>query len=310
LKLHLAKVLSGSVVVMKDASGKEIGRQNITPGADTVTINILQKLDRIELFKDWEYIGSLKYAYKENMPGVGSIRGEIFVQGGTFRMGSDFYQHRDEGPVHEVTVSDFWMMKTEVTQRDYIALIGANPSYFKGDDLPVEKVSWLDAADYANKLSAKDGLRPAYRISGTNVEWDWSANGWRLPTEAEWEYAARGGRYSRGYTLAGGNSSQVVAWLDFNSGGTTKPVSTKAANELGLYDLSGNVAEWCWDWYGSYSGASQTNPTGAVTGTIRANRGGYYNSDINYSKPAKRNWWYPGYRGNDTGFRLVRSLVR
>lgn len=306
LKLHLAKVLGGSVVVMKDASGKEIGRQNITPGSATATINIPQKLDRIELFKDWEYIGSLKYAYKENMPGVGSIRGEILVQGGTFRMGND-HSYSGEKPAHSVTVSGFWMMKTEVTQRDYISLIGVNPSAFKGDDLPVAEVSWFDAVAYANKLSERDGLRLAYRINGTNVEWDRSADGWRLPTEAEWEYAARGGALSRGFTYAGGNDLGSVGWYSDNSRGR-QPVGKKVPNELGLYDMSGNVMEWCWDWREWYTGVAQTDPSGAASGTDRIVRGGGVGTGEWGLTVTYRHNDAPGDRHSFIGFRLVRSL--
>jgi len=237
------------------------------------------------------------------------IRGEILIKGGTFRMGSDSGES-DEKPVHEVRVSEFYMMKTEVTQKDYAALMGTNPSRFKRDTQPVEQVSWYDAVAYANKLSQKDGLRPVYTISGTNVSCDWSANGWRLPTEAEWEYAARGGQSSRGYTYAGSNDVGSVAWYSSNSGSTTKPVGTKAANELGLYDLSGNVWEWCWDWYGSYSGGSQSDPRGAASGSSRVLRGGGWLSGASYARSAGRNGDTPAYRNGNLGFRLVRPQVR
>lgn len=235
-----------------------------------------------------------------------SLRGEIYVQGGTFRMGSETGE-RDEKPVRSVTVSNFWMMKTEVTQKDYAALMGFNPSRFKGDNLPVEQVSWYDAAAYANKLSERDGLRPAYRISGTDVDWDRSADGWRLPTEAEWEYAARGGASSRGYTYAGSNDVGTVAWY---SGSTTKPVGTKVANELGLHDLSGNVWEWCWDWYGNYGAASQTDPAGAASGTDHVVRGGSWFFGAMSARSSFRSNHASENRNHNLGFRLVRPQVR
>jgi formylglycine-generating enzyme required for sulfatase activity len=127
-------------------------------------------------------------------------------------------------------------------------------------------VSWYDAAEYCNRLSRKEGLRPAYSGSGTNISCDFTADDYRLPTEAEWEYAAKGGNKSGGYTYAGGNDPGSVACYKSNSGNKTQPVGGRPANELELYDMSGNVWEWCWDWYGSYGSASQTDPPGAVLG--------------------------------------------
>jgi uncharacterized caspase-like protein len=255
----------------------------------------------------WFLVGAVAAALPAERTSGNSLRGEIPVQGGIFQMGSTTGDD-DEKPVHAVTVSDFWMMKTEVTQRDYAALMGTNPSEFKGDTLPVETVSWYDAVAYANKLSNRDGLQPAYRISGTSVDWDRSANGWRLPTEAEWEYAARGGRSSRGYTYAGSNDAAAVAWYGNNSGVKTNPVGTKAANELGLHDLSGNVWEWCWDWMGAYSAVAQTDPTGSASGTHRVRRGGGWILGASRTRSADRNGLTPDDRTNFLGLRLVRSL--
>jgi formylglycine-generating enzyme required for sulfatase activity len=166
--------------------------------------------------------------------------------------------------------------------------MGKNPSKFLGRKKPVEKVSWYDAVAFANALSKKDGLVPAYTISGTTVSWNKTANGWRLPTEAEWEYAAKGGNKSNGYMYAGSNDIDEVAWYYHNSGDTTHDVGTKKTNELGLFDLSGNVWEWCWDWYGDYfkeselqneygealNPAEKKNPSGVTSGSLRVNRGG------------------------------------
>jgi formylglycine-generating enzyme required for sulfatase activity len=235
-----------------------------------------------------------------------NIRGEVYVAGGGFQMGTATGGYADESPAHKVTLAPFWMMPTEVTQKDYQAVVGSNPAGFKGDRLPVETVSWLDAVAYANALSAKDGLRPAYKISGTAVSCDWTANGWRLPTEAEWEYAARGGQLSKGYAYAGGNDAGQVAWIADNSGGATHEVATKYPNELGIYDLSGNVREWCWDWKGDYSAAAQTNPRGPDKGDSRIVRGGRFSFDASISLVGYRYGNAPTDKSNSVGFRLVR----
>jgi formylglycine-generating enzyme len=167
-------------------------------------------------------------------------------------------------------------------------------------------VSWYDAVAYANWLSSRDGLTPAYTVTGTNVIWNRSANGWRLPTEAEWEYAARGGRSSRNTTYAGSDDFGSVAWYDRNSGSKTQPVAGKQANELGLYDLSGNVWEWCWDWYGAYPNRAETNPGGPASGTHRVLRGGSWISYATSTRVAYRIRSDPGNRNFSLGFPLVR----
>ncbi|MBQ8608093.1 MAG: SUMF1/EgtB/PvdO family nonheme iron enzyme, partial [Bacteroidaceae bacterium] len=169
----------------------------------------------------------------------------VRVEGGTFRMGATSEQvnpYNDEKPVHSVTLSSYSIGQTEVTQALWKAVMGSNPSRFRGDNLPVERVSWNDCRTFIRKLNALTGRT------------------FRLPTEAEWEFAARGGNQSQGYQYSGSNNLGSVAWYDSNSGDKTHPVATKSANELGLYDMSGNVWEWCQDWYGSYSSSSQTNP--------------------------------------------------
>jgi formylglycine-generating enzyme required for sulfatase activity len=212
-------------------------------------------------------------------------------------------------PVHEVQVSDFSIMKTEVTQKDYAAIMGKNPASCRGmgDAYPVYNVSWYDAVAYANGLSERDGLKPCYTISGTDVTCDWSADGWRLPTEAEWEYAARGGSMSKGYTYAGSNDVNAVAWILPNSWASTRPVGTKAPNELGLYDMSGNVWEWVWDSYGAYASGSQTDPRGAASGPSWADRGGGWSAGAEGARAANRGCDSdPAHRDGDLGFRLVR----
>ncbi|MDR2476786.1 MAG: formylglycine-generating enzyme family protein [Treponema sp.] len=228
------------------------------------------------------------------------------VEGGTFNMGSDCGESNEQ-PVHKVTVKGFYMGKYEVMQKEWAEVMGSSPSYFKGDDLPVENVSWMDAIEYCDKRSQKEGLKPCYQSGGGVITCDWSANGYRLPTEAEWEYAAKGGgRDIQEYEYSGGSNADTVAWY---SGNTTHPVGTKAANSLGIYDLSGNVCEWCWDWYGAYSSGTQTDPTGAASGTYRVVRSGSWYYVARFVRSAVRDYFAPSFRNNNLGFRLVRSCV-
>ena len=182
------------------------------------------------------------------------VRGGKFRMGATSEQGSDAWN--DEKPVHSVTLSSYYIGKTEVTQALWKAVMGSNPSEFKGDNRPVERVSWNDCQAFIRKLNA---------LTGQNF---------RLPTEAEWEFACRGGNNSRGYKYSGSNYIDNVAWYDGNSGDKTHPVATKSPNELGIYDMSGNVWEWCNDWEGGYSSGAQTNPKGPYDGYHRVNRGG------------------------------------
>jgi formylglycine-generating enzyme required for sulfatase activity len=233
----------------------------------------------------------------------------VFVQGGTFQMGSTSGGDNDERPVHSVTVKSFYMGKYEVTQKEWVEIMGSNPSNWKGDNLPVERVTWYEVIEYCNKRSLREGLTPAYRGSGDSVSCDLNASGYRLPTEAEWEYAARGG--AKGayltYEYSGSNSVESVGWYTENSGGRTHPVGMKLPNDLGLFDMSGNVWEWCWDWYGDYAPGARTDPTGPASGSIRVLRGGGWNSSAGYLRSAFRDGYTPSYRGSNSGFRLVRS---
>jgi formylglycine-generating enzyme required for sulfatase activity len=236
----------------------------------------------------------------------------VRVSGGTFTMGSPSNEaNRDNGEAqHQVTISAaFYIGKSEVTQKEWVAVMGSNPSSFKGDNLPVEQVSWYDAIEYCNKRRLKEGLTPAYTVSGTTVTWNREANGYRLPTEAEWEYAARGGSGAAYRIYAGSNSVDSVGWWGSNSGNKTHPAGTKGANSLGIHDMSGNVYEWCWDWYASYGISSQTDPRGASSGSARVARGGSWDSLGPYLRSASRDSTAPSRRGSNLGFRLVRSAL-
>jgi len=216
---------------------------------------------------------------------ITDITNMVFVEGGTFQMGSNSGDS-DEKPVHTVTVKGFWISKYEVTQAEYSRVMGTNPSYFKCDDCPVENVSWEDAVEYARRV------------------------GGRLPTEAEWEYAARGGTQSRGYRYSGSNNLDEIGWYNNNSGSKTHPVGQKQPNELGLYDMSGNVWEWCEDWYSSeyYQNSPQVEPKGPSSGTDRVLRGGSWrDSDIG-CRQTNRSRDRPAFRLHLIGFRCVRDF--
>jgi len=238
----------------------------------------------------------------------------VRIQGGTFMMGSpanEAGRRNDEGPQHRVTVSSFYIGKYELTQKEYQEVTGVNPSKFKGDNFPVEQVTWYDAIDYCNKRSQKEGLTPAYTVNGRNVTWNTRANGYRLPTEAEWEYACRSGTttaYNTGVSI-----SDNTGWYDANSGDRTHPVGQKAANAWGLYDMHGNVFEWCWDWSGNYSSEAQTDPRGVEErgpswSPNRMQRGGCYGSPARLLRSACRPASPPASRTDVDGFRLVRNV--
>ena len=266
---------TGSHSVKLEAQGYEPLTQTITVGSTskTFTFSMKKKEDPLP-----PVIRSL-------------INNMVRVEGGTFTMGATSEQgsdaDSDEKPAHQVTLSSFNIGKYEVTQEEWQAVMGSNPSGFKGVKHPVENVSWNDCQEFIRKLNSMTGKH------------------FRLPTEAEWEYAARGGNKSRGYKYAGSNDHGSVAWYDGNSGSKTHDVGQKQPNELGLYDMSGNVWEWCQDWKGSYSSGSQTNPTGPSSGSYRVIRGGSWRSSAGYCRVALRSYYTPDNRYIALGLRLV-----
>ncbi|MHB2148649.1 formylglycine-generating enzyme family protein [Calditrichota bacterium LG25] len=231
----------------------------------------------------------------------------ILVEGGSFKMGDESGEGKsDERPAHLVKVDDFYISKYEITQAQYYEVMGRNPSYFKGQQRPVENVTWFEAVDFCNRLSLREGKEPCYQIDSLNVRCDFSKNGYRLPTEAEWEFAARGGVNSRGFKFSGSDSVDQVAWNWFNSSRQTHEVGLKFPNELGIYDMSGNVGEWCWDWYDAeyYSKSPANNPRGPETGYWRVIRGGGYPSDVRVVNRIHEN---PSARFIYYGFRIVSN---
>jgi len=267
----------------------------------------------------------------------------VHVEGGTFKMGCAPEWKNcelDEFPFRDVTVSDFYIGRFEVTQKQWREVAGTDARkhwykeqalYGEGDNYPMYYISWYEALEFCNKLSELAGRKPVYSIDKTKKDpnndsvWEdvtkmkWvvtvshEANGYRLPTEAEWEYAARGGKKSNGYQYSGSNTIGEVAWYRENSGvteyemGKTQPVGIKKANELGIHDMSGNVWEWVFDWYGNYGDSPQTNPTGPASGVFRVNRGGSWYPDAKFSRVFFRGVAIPGTNSSFIGFRLALS---
>jgi formylglycine-generating enzyme len=263
--------------------------------------------------------------------------GFVLVKGGTFKNTKSNYYGKN------VVVSDFYIGIYDVTQKEWVEVMGSNPAKFRGDRLPVEMVSWYDSVEYCNRRSMQEGLRPYYNIDKKrkdpnnepdpkfgeldDVRWtvtiNSGADGYRLPTEAEWEYAASGGQASRSYTYSGSNDIEEVAWYWRNSGDeslsgswswpaieqnhdSTQPVGRKKPNELGLYDMSGNVRQWCWDWHGDLA-ANVTDPAGSQAGFGRVWKGGGWIGAAFSSELAYRGRLAANAKGPDQGFRLARS---
>ncbi len=273
-------------------------------------------------------------AFGQKKESFTALKGMVLIPAGTFLMGSprDESGRSNDETQHEVTISkDFWMSQYEVTQAEYEAVMGTNPSYFRGDSLPVECVSWYDVIEYCNKMSEREGLTPAYRIDKGRsdpdnenedddlrwlVTWDREANGYRLPTEAEWEYACRAGtttpfstgdnittneaNYNGNYPYNGNAEGEYREW--------TTAVGSFSANSWGLYDMHGNVLEWCWDWFEDFSSVYQLDPMGAASGTYRVIRSGSWSFMGQFVRSAYRCYDHPGVRYDYYGFRLARSL--
>ncbi len=219
-------------------------------------------------------------------------------------------------------VSTFYICDHEVTQKEWQSIMGYNPSVDEGDNNPVERIDWYEAVEYCNYLSQKQGLTPCYIIDKSRepynnqfpdmnwtVTWNKAANGYRLPTEAEWSYAAKGGNKSKGYRYSGSDNIDDVAWYWNNSKKSTHEVKGKTANELGIYDMSGNVYEWCWNWYEEY--LDNPNPkkdySGPMEGKLRVFLGGSFECDANKCSFPCRMYFYPYSKDSSTGFRVVRS---
>lgn len=254
--------------------------------------------------------------------------GFVWIEGGTFQMGSpetENWRINDEIQ-HEVALSGFWMSPYEVTQAEYERLMGVNPSSFTGESLPVESVSWMDAVHFCNAMSTEAGLTPAYVIDGESITWDRSADGYRLPTEAEWEYACRAGTTTPFNTIHATGPEEANYYghypyeieenyfddsvLETRPGRyrqTTVDVTSFAPNPWGLYNMHGNVNEWCWDLYGAYDPENTVDPTGAETGTRRVYRGGGWNDFGKNLRSAYRAAGELNMTSYNLGIRLVRS---
>ena len=276
------------VEIKKDGYGKDSKTVNILEGQTATLAGVLTTNTTAS-----STTGSSLSGNTITIPVKDGISFEMVrVEAGTFAMGAT-PEMKDpfnwEKPVHQVTqTNDYYIGKYEVTQALWQAVMGNNPSNFKGENLPIENVSWNDCQEFISKLN---------RITGKTF---------RLPTEAEWEYAARGGNKSRGYQYSGSSNLSDVAWYWVNSDSKTHAVGSKQANELGIYDMSGNVLEWCQDWYGFYSSSSQLNPTGATSGSYRMSRGGSWNNGARLCRSSYRDCNSPDYRNIYHGLRLVR----
>jgi formylglycine-generating enzyme required for sulfatase activity len=235
----------------------------------------------------------------------------IRVEPGTFWRGSPPEEtgHRPNETRHQVTLTcGYWLGATEVTQAQYEAVMDQNPSAFADPDRPVENVPWFDWVRFCNRLSEREGLDPVYTIDQVQVSWDRSANGYRLPTEAEWEHACRAGTGTRFHV--GDRTSELVevAWFRVNSDWQTQPVAAKPANPWGFHDMHGNVFEWCWDLYEAYSEAAMVDPVGAELGARRVLRGGGWGSYSRGCRSAYRQASEPSARRAWYGARIARNL--
>ena len=295
---------------------------DITDGVPTITGSTTFHMDNIATLGslywadfEWDPTSNVFRVSGYGEQGSGPPEDFVTIDPGVFMMGSpaDELGRQDDEIPHEVELTRaFYLAETEVTQAHWIKVMGSNPSSYSGcDDCPVEEISWHDAVAYCNSLSVSEGLDPAYKVSGTKVTWDPAANGYRLPTEAEWEYACRAGTTTAFYS---GAITEIQCALDPNLDSIgwycgnqvpnqTKEVGQKLANSWGLYDMSGNVWEWCWDWRGDYSPGTVTDPIGPDSGSDRMIRGGSWRSPARYCRSAARLHTGPGGRDDNIGFR-------
>lgn len=240
----------------------------------------------------------------------------VKVNGGSFIMGSSEPEaYRWELPAHNVRLDDFYISKYEVSQKEYLSLVGNNPSYFNGENLPVERVSWFDAIKYCNLISEKEGLAVAYDLLTGNLVDEYGVftldtrkvKGYRLPTEAEWEFAARGGNKSKKYKYSGSDNIDEVGWYSENSLSQTFDIGMKKSNELNLHDMSGNVWEWCTDSYSVYSTDNMVNPYISKKVSGKVGRGGSWDSDIKDIRTSVRLFLKDSYNQDYIGFRIART---
>lgn len=292
------------------------------------------------LYKDLAQLKIAELRPSSTQPGnesTNNIDNLVFVKGGTFQMGSnDKEANTNEKPVHSVTVNNFYIGKTEVTNADFVQFLNAEGNQKTGEvewyeieansasikisngnfisengkeNHPVIETSWYGAVAFCNWLSKKNGLQQVYTITGDLVKANWNANGYRLPTEAEWEFAARGGVKSKGFQYSGSNNIDEIAWYNENSDYKIFEIGLKDSNELGLHDMTGNVLEWCWDWYKNdyYSNSNKYNPRGPISGTYKIRRGGTFASDLRLLTCTFRNYENIRNRDSVTGFRICRN---
>lgn len=276
-----------SIKITKDGFADYVGEVSVLDYQQTSVVGKLQKAQpAAEEVSDNKSLTFLVQGVKFTL---------VKVQGGTFTMGATSEQgndaESDERPAQRVTLSDYYIGQTEVTQALWEAVMGSNPSLDEGDDLPVEGVSWEECQTFIKKLNSM----LSNQLGGKRLA---------LPTEAQWEYAARGGMESKGYKYAGSNQLSALAWSESNSNRSTHPVAQKQPNELGLYDMSGNVYEWCSDWYGDYSIAEKMNPKGPNRGSYRVIRGGAWCHNAGCCRVSYRANYLPTNKGNGIGFRL------
>jgi len=237
------------------------------------------------------------------------------IPSGHFLMGSPADEEgrsEREGPIHEVRISAFRCMRAPVTQKLYQSIMADDPSLPDSppDDHPVTEITWFDAIEFCNRWSTKDELHPCYIVNGSSVKWDNSANGYRLLTEAEWEYACRAGSKHRWYFGDGEESLSDHAWFEQNSDNKKQFVRQKKPNPYGLFDMHGNVFEWCWDWFGDYSDKNQINPKGPSEGIYKVLRGGSFYFSARFLRSASRGGVQPGDASRDDGFRCARGPRR